>query len=438
MRNKKSGLFLWPGMGKTVISLSLINDLMYDYFEVKKVLVIATKYIAENTWPDEILKWDHTKHLTFSVAAGSGVKRRLKALNQPVDICIINRDNVAWLVKQYADKWPFDMVVVDELSSFKSHDSQRFKALKRVMPQVKRFIGLTGTPAPNDLIDLWPQMYLIDRGERLGRTVTMFRQRYFNPGWTNGHIVYKWNLKPGGEEEIFAKIGDVCMSLSGDDWLSVPDRIDTQTPVTLPPKLMKEYKTLERDMILQLENQGTITAPSAAVVTNKLMQFANGAIYDENRKVHEIHRLKLEALEALVESANGKPVIVFYAYQHDLSRIQETLKDYEPRILEKSQDISDWNAGKIKVFLLHPASAGHGLNLQHGGNIIVWFGLTFSLELYIQANARLHRQGQTEKVLVHHIIAKGTIDEYILEALAAKNLNQNRLLNAVKARVERR
>ena len=434
IKNKRCLVFLDLGMGKTIVTLSAINDLMFDYYEIKKVLVIAPLRVAEVTWPDEIRKWDHLKNLKVAKVLGSPQKR-LAALDQTADIYLINRENVEWLVQHYQATWPFDMVVVDEVSSFKSVKAKRFKALRKVMPLTKRFIGLTGTPAPNSLIDLWPQVYLADRGERLGKTITMFRDRYFNPGWTNGHIVYKWNLKSGAEEEIFNRIGDICMSLKAVDWLNVPERIDTNVYIDLPPRVRREYTDLEKDCLVELQSKEVITASSAAVVANKLMQFTNGACYDSDRKVHEIHKLKLEALEELVESANGKPVIVFYAYQHDLSRIQETLKDYNPKTLESPRDIADWNEGKINVLLLHPASAGHGLNLQHGGNIIIWFGLTYSLELYQQANARLHRQGQTQKVMVHHILAKDTIDEGVMDILAKKNIGQAKLIDAVKARI---
>lgn len=433
-------LLLDMGLGKTVVTLTAIDNLLHDYFEVKKVLVIAPLRVAETTWSAERDKWDHLKHLKISRILGSG-KQRLAALEVQADVYLINRENVEWLVGHYQKAWPFDMVVVDEISSFKSPTAKRFRALKKVMPLTTRFIGLTGTPTTNGLIDLWSQLYLVDRGERLEKTVTMFKDKYFSPGWRQGNVVYKWNIKPGSEEEIYRRIRDVCMSLKAVDWLKVPERIDTNIFVTLSPRLMKKYRTLERDSILELESKGVITASTAAVVTGKLMQFANGAIYDENRTVHSVHLLKLGALKALIEEANGKPVIVFYSFQHDLNRIREDQflrqAGYNIRILEGPKDIDDWNAGKIQILLLHPASAGHGLNLQDGGNIVIWYGLTYSLELYQQANARLHRQGQTQKVLVHHILAKDTVDENIMEALQKKDVSQARLIEAVKARISK-
>lgn len=438
MKHPRSLLLLDMGLGKTIITLTVIDDLLHDYFEVRKVLVIAPLRVAQDTWPSEVKKWDHLKHLRLSLILGSP-KQRIAAIEADADVYIINRENVEWLVSQLKQAWPFDMVVVDEVSSFKSPTAKRFRALRSVMPATTRFIGLTGTPASNGLIDLWSQLYLVDRGERLGKTVTMYRNRYFKPGWKQGNVVYNWSLTPGAEQAIHAKIADVCMSLKAEDWLKVPEQIDIDVKVKFPPKLMKEYRKLERDCILELEQaqlgKGQIVASTAAVVTGKLMQFANGAIYDENRSVHPIHDLKLDALEELVEEANGKPVMIFYAFKHDLDRIRKRLDIYDVRTLEDSKDIEDWNAGKIQVLLLHPASAGHGLNLQHGGNIVIWYGLTFSLELYQQANARLHRQGQTQKVLVHHILVEGTVDEDVKASLASKDVSQSRLIEAVKARI---
>jgi len=433
MQQPRSALFLDMGLGKTVVTLTAINDLMYDFFEVKRVLVIAPLRVAEDTWDRECRKWDHLKKLKISKVLGDQ-EHRVKALLAKADIYLINRENVEWLVNYYLKKWPFDMVVVDELSSFKSSKSKRFKSLKRVMPLTDRFIGLTGTPAPNGLIDLWPQVYLMDRGVRLGRTATMFKDRYFSPGWRNGNIVYKWNIKPGAEEDIYSAIGDICMSLKAEDWLSVPERIDSTFYIDLPVDLRTRYRDFERDSIMQLIDQD-IVASTAAVVTNKLLQFSNGAVYDDERHVHEIHKLKLEALEELLEQANGKPVMVFYSFIHDFDRITAYLKKYSIRTIENSQDIQDWNEGKIEVLLVHPASVGHGLNLQDGGNIIIWFGLTYSLELYMQANARLHRQGQKQKVQVHHILCRNTIDEEVMRALELKDVNQARLIDAVKARI---
>lgn len=434
IKHDRYNVFLKMGLGKTVVTLTAIDDLMHDYFEVKRVLVIAPLRVAEDTWSTESKKWDHLKHLKLSLVLGP-LNQRIKALNTKADIYIINRENVEWLVDHYKTDWPFDMVVVDELSSFKNPSSHRFKALRKMMPLTNRFIGLTGTPAPNSLIDLWSQIYLVDKGERLGKTVKMYRETYFSPGWGNGHIVYKWNLREGSEEKIFDKISDICMSMKAEDWIKVPERLDSIKTITFPPALMKQYKAFERDTIMELANNETIVASTAAVVTNKLLQFANGAIYDDDRKVHKVHDMKLEALADLIESANGDPVIVFYSYQHDLARIKAYFPELDIRTIEGPKDIKDWNDRKIQVMCLHPASAGHGLNLQAGGNIIIWFGLNYSLELYQQANARLHRQGQTEKVLVHHIVAKGTMDEAVMEALARKDISQARLIDAVKARI---
>lgn len=431
----RSGIFLEVGMGKSVVTLTAIEELLHDRFEIQKVLVIAPLRVAQSTWPDEIRKWDHLAALRISVVVGT-VGERLRALAAKADVYVINRENVEWLVNHYLTMWPFDMVVVDELSSFKSSKAKRFKALRRVMPLTDRFVGLTATPAPNGLIDLWPQLYLIDKGERLGKTATQFRDAYFTPGWGNGHVVYKWNLKPDAESRIYAKIDDVCMSLKAEDWLKVPERIDVIDPVQFPQALMKRYRSFERESIMELTEKEVIVASTAAVVTNKLLQFANGAIYDEDKRVHRIHELKLDVLEDLLEQANGKPVIVFYSFKHDLARIIERFPDHGVRTLETPEDIEDWNAGKINVLLLHPASAGHGLNLQYGGNIIIWFGLNYSLELYQQANGRLHRQGQTQKVMIHHIVATGTMDEAVMDALAKKEINQTKLINAVKARID--
>ena len=428
------GLFLEMGLGKTVSALTAIQELLYDRFEVSKVLVIAPLRVAQSTWSGEIEKWDHLQDLRLAKVLGSE-KQRIEALHQPADIWIINRENTEWLVDYYGRKWPFDMVVIDELSSFKNPRSKRFRALRKVRPLIKRIVGLTGTPAPNGLIDLWSQIYLLDQGERLGKTLTGYRNRYFDPGRRNQNIVFEWIPKPFAEERIYEKISDICVSMKAEDWLQLPERIDNVIEVELPEKVKSQYKQLERDLILPLLDSD-VTAANAAVLTNKLLQMANGAIYDEFGEAKEIHDAKLEALEEVVEAANGKPVMVVYAYKHDLDRIRKQLKKYNPRTLDSDQDVQDWNAGKIQVLLLHPASGGHGLNLQAGGNIIVWFGLTWGLEYYQQVNARLYRQGQTERVIVHHIIAKGTMDEEVLKALTGKAATQNDLMEAVKARIE--
>jgi SNF2 family DNA or RNA helicase len=408
---------------------------MHDYFEVTKTLIIAPLRVARMTWSSEIEKWDHLQDLKLSKVLGSE-KQRLEALKANADIYIINRENTEWLVNHFGRAWPFDMVVIDELSSFKSNKSRRFKALRKVRPLINRIVGLTGTPTPNGLIDLWPQIYLLDRGERLGKTITGYRKEYFDPGqknWQTG-VVYNYLLKEGSEKAIYEKISDICISMKAEDYLEVPELKEITIEIELDPKDYKKYKQLEKDLLLPLSENEDIEALTAATLSNKLLQLANGAVYDEKRKVHLIHDEKLKALEEIIEAANGKPVIVYYNYKHDLERIKRYFKDV--RTLETEEDISDWNAGRVPILALHPASAGHGLNLQHGGNIIVWFGLNWSLELYQQANARLHRQGQTSKVIAYLLVTKGTIDEDVVTALRSKNYTQDNLLNALKARIK--
>lgn len=428
-----SGLFLEMGLGKTVITLTALEQLKNDYFDADKILVIAPLRVAEDTWSRESQKWDHLKHLTISKILG-GRKQREKALKAEADVYVINRENIPWLVGMTGKDWPFDTVVIDELSSFKASKSQRFRALRRVRPLMKRVIGLTGTPAPNGLHDLWSQVYLLDQGDRLGKTLTGYRDRYFTPGKRSGHLVYDWKEKRESHDAVYAKISDICMSMKAEDWLDVPDRINRVTPVKMEDDTKKLYKKLERDLLLPFSG-GDVVANTAAVLSNKLLQLANGAVYDEAGGIREIHEAKLDALEDIVEAANGKPLLVFYTYKHDLSRIQDRFK--KARKLETAEDIENWNEGEIPILLAHPASAGHGLNLQDGGNQIVWFGLTWSLELYQQANARLHRQGQLQKVIVHHLVAEGTIDEDVMLRLEGKADDQNALLEAVKARIER-
>jgi SNF2 family DNA or RNA helicase len=432
--HKASGLFLDMGMGKTVSTLTAIDNLIF-LCEVNKVLVIAPLRVAEDTWSTEVDKWDHLKHLKISKILGTK-KQREEALNKDADIYVTNRENVDWLVNECFDSWIWDMVVIDELSSFKSSKAIRFRALKKVRPYFKRIVGLTGTPAPNSLIDLWPQIYLLDGGKRLGKTITGFKDRYFNPGRRHGYVVYNWELKEGAEEAIQNKISDICMSMKADDYLDLPERIDNRVEISLSKKSMEIYKKLEKDLIIELGEED-ITVANAAVLTNKLLQMANGAIYSESKEVVNIHDEKLEKLEEIIDTSNGKSVLVFYNFKHDYNRISEMLtkKKIKHQTLNTSEDIKKWNEGEIQVALLHPASAGHGLNLQYGGNTIVWFGLNWSLELYQQANARLHRQGQKETVIIHHLIAKGTVDEDVMNALANKEINQNMLLEAVKARL---
>ena len=432
---KKSALFLEMGMGKSVATLTAIVELMYDYFDVAKVLVIAPLRVASATWEEEIEKWDHLQHLRISKVLG-GEKQRVAALYEKADIYIINRENVTWLVNWLQTDWPFDMVVIDELSSFKSAKAQRFKSLKKVRPLIKRLVGLTGTPAPNGLIDLWPQMYLLDGGERLGKTVTSYREKYFLPDKRNQMIVYTWKLKEGAEEAIHEKLADICVSMKAKDYLDLPERIDNVIKVELPQKVQQQYQQLEKELILSIE-ETDVLAGSAAVLANKLLQLANGAVYDEDGEVKHIHDQKLKAIDELIEAAGGKPILIFYNYQHDKDRLLNHLKKLKPRLLQSDQDIKAWNKGEVNILLAHPASAGHGLNLQTGGNIIIWFGLTWSLELYQQANARLWRQGQKETVIIHHLIAKGTIDERVMKALEDKDTSQAALIEAVKARMNK-
>ncbi|MBC8587470.1 DEAD/DEAH box helicase [Paratissierella segnis] len=432
---EKAGLLLDMGMGKSVITLTAIDELMFNYFEVSKVLVIAPLRVAESTWDEEAAKWDHLKHLKISKVLGTE-KERINALYTKADIYIINRENVKWLVDKCGKDWPFDMVVIDELSSFKSHRAQRFKALRKVRPFMKRVVGLTGTPAPNGLIDLWSQIYLLDGGERLGKTITGYREKYFLPDKRNQHIVFTYKLKEDAEEAIYEKLSDICVSMKAEDYLKLPERINNIIPIYLPKKAKDKYDQLERDLLLPLKDSD-IVANTAGVLANKLLQMSNGAVYDEDGDVREIHNAKLKALEDTIEAANGKPVLIFYSYKHDLDRIRKHLKRDDLTVLDTSEDIKNWNEGKIPIMLAHPASAGHGLNLQAGGNIIIWFGLTWSLELYSQANARLYRQGQKQNVIIHHLVSKGTMDEDVMKALEGKEVGQEALLNAVKARVRK-
>lgn len=429
-----SGLFLDLGMGKTVCTLTAVEELLYDYFDVAKVLVIAPLRVAEDTWSSEVEKWEHLKNLKTSKVLGKE-ETRIIALKENADIYVINRENVEWLVEYLGKGWFFDMVVIDEISSFKSPKSNRFKALKKVRPFIKKIVGLTGTPAPNGLLDLWSQVYLLDGGERLGKTLTGYRDRYFQPDKRNQTVIFSWKPVEGAEDRVYEKLKDICISMKASDYLELPERINNSIMVQLPKIAEEKYKKLEKELLLPLE-ESDVVANTAAVLTNKLLQMANGAVYDENGEVKEIHDAKLKALDDVIEAANGKPVLVFYSYKHDLDRLSKHLRNKDFRVLNTSKDIEDWNKGKIPIMLVHPASAGHGLNLQFGGNIIVWFGLTWSLELYQQANARLYRQGQQQSVVVNHIIAKGTIDEEVMRALENKEVGQETLLQAVKARLK--
>lgn len=427
-----SGLFLGMGMGKTVVTLTAINELLFDRLEAARVLVIAPLRVARDTWAREAAKWDHLRYLRVSVVLGDA-RERLAALERPAEVYVINRENVPWLCETLFD-WPFDMVVIDELSSFKSVQAKRFKALRKVRGRIRRIVGLTGTPAPNGLIDLWPQIYLLDRGERLGKTVGAYRARYFTPDRANGHIVYSYRLLPGADEAIQARIADVCMSLRKEDYLSLPGQLYETVEIIPPPALLKQYRQFERDRIMEaMDGDGEIVALNAAALTGKLLQFANGAIYDDNGDSHLIHNLKLDALEDLIEAANGEPVLVFYAFKHDRDRIMRRVSCRE---LVTSEDIDAWNRKEIPVAIAHPASVGHGLNLQEGGHIIIWFGLTWSLELYQQANERLNRPGQTHVCRIYHLVLKGTHDECVLAALERKDTSQRALIDALRGTLE--
>ncbi len=394
--------------------------------------------MAEGTWTKEKDKWDHTKILRVSPVLGSQAKR-IRALNTPADIYIINRENVCWLVDYYRNSWPFDMVVVDESSSFKSHKAKRFKALASMGGHISRMVELTGTPSPNGLNDLWSQVFLLDGGERLGKRYTQFRERYFDPGDRGQNIVYNYKAKPGSEESILDKISDICISMKAEDYLQLPDIIYHQVPVVLDSKAEKAYRELERKMVLELpEDDENISVTSAAALSNKLLQLANGALYDDDHKAHEVHGCKIEAFTELIESLQGKPVLVFYNFQHDRERILEALEKSGLRIreLKTTQDEDDWNSRQIDVLLTHPASSAYGLNLQQGGNHVIWFGLTWNYELYTQANKRLHRQGQTDKVIIHHLVCSGTRDEDVMQALERKDDVQNWVMQSLKARIK--
>jgi SNF2 family DNA or RNA helicase len=431
-----SGLFLDMGLGKTIITLTAVNHLI-NSLDVSKTLIVGTKKIVESVWDTQAKEWEHVKHLTFSKIVGSPEKRRT-AMKANADIYLISRDNLAWLIGEYGGSYmPYEMLVVDELSSFKSHDSMRFKALKHVLQCFSRRVGLTGTPAPNGLIDLWSQLFVIDRGERLHKYIGQYRNEFFSPGASSGVIVYKYNAKKNSEQQIYDKISDICISMKAVEYLDMPDKIDNFIKIKMSEKAKKEYDDFEREAVLEVLNNEDITAVNAAVLTNKLLQFSNGAIYDAERKVHELHNEKLDMLEELVEGANGNPVIVATAFRHDTARILKKFKSMKPVELKTSQDEKDWNDGKIQMLLLHPASGGHGINLQKGGNIVIWFGLNWSLELYQQLNARLWRQGQTKPVFIHHLICEGTMDEQVMASIKAKDNKQESLMSAVKALVNK-
>jgi len=427
-----SAVFLDMGLGKSVITLTAIFDLCLDSFLVRKVLVIAPLRVAADTWPGEIEKWDHLRGLTYSVAVGSEAQRKA-ALLQRASVYIINRENVGWLVESSGLPFDYDMVVIDELSSFKSYQAKRFRALLKVRPRVKRIVGLTGTPSSNGLMDLWAEFRVLDMGRRLGRFITRYRSAYFQPDKRNAQVVFSYKPLPGAEDAIYERISDITISMRAGDYLDMPECVVNEVKVTLSEKERKAYDTMRTELVLSLGGED-VDAGNAATLANKLSQMANGAVYGEGKKILPLHDRKLDVLEDLIEAANGKPVLVAYWFKHDLERIRTR---FTVREIKTAQDIADWNLGKIPVAVIHPASAGHGLNLQAGGSTLIWFGLTWSLELYQQTNARLWRQGQkAQTVVIHHIITKDTIDERIVSALRRKDKTQSALIDAVKANLE--
>lgn len=434
-------LFLEMGLGKTVTTLTAIKKLIYEELEIDRVLVVAPKRVTESVWSAEVSEWEHLSSLKISKITGNERQRKL-ALHKPAHIYCISRDNIAWLCGLYGGSMlPFDMLVIDELSSFKNPKSVRFKALRGVQPSFKRVVGLTGTPAPNGLIDLWSQIYLLDRGERLGKFIGKYREEYFKPDKRNGQVVYSYKPRESGEARIHEKIADICMSMKAKDYLNLPDRIDNIIKIELPKKIRDQYEEFEKEQVLRLfEDQDIeegISATNAAALSNKLLQFANGAVYDEDKNYHVVHDLKIEALKDIIEDANGQPVLIAWTYRSDLYRIMKALEKYKPVQLKTEQHIEEWNLGEIDIMTMHPASGGHGLNLQSGGNIIVWFGQTWSLELYQQFNARLHRQGQKKAVIINKLVVEDTMDVDVINAQDTKSEKQNSLMDAVKARIKK-
>jgi SNF2 family DNA or RNA helicase len=445
MNNDAAGLFMEMGLGKTVVTLTAIDKLIFSDLSVEKVLIVAPLKVAESTWIDERDKWDHLKHLKISLVLGSERKRKT-ALKEKADIYIINRDNIAWLIAYLGGAFPFDMLVIDELTSFKNQDSVRFKALRRVRPMAKRVVGLTGTPAPNGLIDLWAQMYMLDQGERLGKTITEYRSKYFqkrNEGYGFGYELSTANTDVLGEnyyrDKIHGKIKDICISMKAEDYLDLPDLITNDIHVRLSAKTMDQYIKFERSKILELFLSGDkITAVNAGVLAGKLLQFANGAVYDKDRDVHEVHKEKLISLDETVEALDGNPVIIFYSYLHDVDRITKHLKRFNPVQFSTRAHLQQWNEGKIPVLMMHPASAGHGLNMQYGGHNAIWFGLTHNYEYYKQAIARVFRQGQAaQKWILHRLITTGTMDEDVALSLLRKDAEDSMVMKALKARFDK-
>lgn len=428
--NPLSALFLEMGLGKTITTLTAIDELLYDCFEIRKVLIIAPLRVANSIWPSEIKKWEHLKLLRYSIVTGNEAER-VQALNTKAEIFIINRENVDWLVNKSGVAMNFDMLVIDELSSFKSYTSKRFKSLLKIRPYFKRVVGLTGTPSSNGLMDLWAEFRILDFGQRLGRYITHYRNKYFIPDKRNGMIIYSYKPQEDAEQQIYEAINDITISMKSCDHLKLPELIMNEVEVVLEDKEVERYQDFKKEMIMTIGEE-EIDAVNAASLSNKLLQLANGSIYDEEKNYHTVHDKKIEALEQLIEEANGKPVLIAYWFKADKNRIEQRLNVRE---IQSAEDIEDWNKGEIQVGLIHPASAGHGLNLQQGGCTLIWFGLTWSLELYQQTNARLYRQGQNQTVIIHHIITKNTIDEDVMKALKRKERTQETLMNAVKARI---
>ncbi len=434
------GLFLDMGLGKTIITLLAIKELIYGRFAVRRCLVIAPKKVAEATWQQEAAKWDSVRCLRISTVLGSS-RQRIKALMTPADIYIINRENLSWLVDYYKNDWPFDMVVADESSSFKNHRAKRFKSLAAIRGHISRMVCLTGTPTPNGLLDLWPQVFLLDQGQRLGKFFTHFREQFFEPGQRNRNTIFSWNPKDCAWSNIMAKVADICISMKSEDYLQLPEIIYDDIPVQLDAKAASAYNELEKQMVLELVNQDkVIDVTSAAALSNKLQQLANGAIYDDTGKWYPVHDCKIEAFLELLEQLHGKPALVFYSFRHDLARLEKALREKTDLVfkrLEGAKEMDEWNAGKLNVLLAHPASCAYGLNLQQGGNHVIWFGLNWSLELYQQANKRLHRQGQKERVIIHHLLCTGTRDDDMIEALHRKDKAQEYVLESLKARIDK-
>lgn len=428
------GLWMEMGLGKTVVTLTAIDTLIYDAAEIRRVLVVAPKKVAEATWQDEAQKWDHLQHLRISTVLGTEAQR-IAALNTPADVYIINRENCYWLVGHYGRHWPFDMVVLDEASSFKNHAAQRFKALKAVRPKIAKVVELTGTPAPNNLLDLWAQIYLLDQGERLGKYITHYRQAYFWP------TEYSWEAKDGAGDAIRRKISDLVLSFKAADLLELPEKIVEDVPVVLDAKAAAAYKTMEKQCLLQVDGEA-ITAQQVASLTNKLLQLCNGSLYDDDGQMHQIHRCKLDAFDELIDQLDGQKALVFYHFRFDEEQLVETLKHNHSglrvAVLRDNKDAAAWNAGEIDVLLAQPASCAYGLNLQQGGHHLIWYSMPWSLELYAQGEARLYRQGQKQSVIVHRLIVKHGVDELVVKALNSKDRNQNALMQALKSYIKER